>query len=705
MSDTTHEVLVKFKGDTKDLEQSTARIAKDANKLSKDQKKTFGESFKKQKEQQKVAGPREQKKTTQELKNQNKELQATNRLLGTQLTWWQKIARAAKGALGGGGKGRGGGGGGKGGGRTPGFMDGFRHGLGPNPDISRKGLGVGAAHAFRGGLGIAGGLMAYLATLPIQTVQSDYQAYISNQRGMGGLAGLSKGSPFGAGLTTASVRTMQGRMGEEYGYSPEETISGARSFARATGNSDFTEAGMGNAKVLGLGADEVASIFGDIRKGSGSFGEKGLKDFQRILAAGVKSGVDASTLPEYFEGISSLVNRAGGAAGGAVSALPYAQILAMFEKSGAAGLKGARGASVASALEEGFKAPGGGDEGTAAVMGSLGYGRAGGNVSYYEAKKMMQQGFSGEGGAGALKNLFDYVDNITGGGEESNLYMEGLMGGRLSLDQIETARKAVNGGASSKDVEAMMAEMTASELDVLHNIDENTRAFVAAGALASKLQLEDIDRGAEYAKSVEAYQAAMQHFLTVVAPHLADAMESLVGVLENLMPGVESFAVASANLIREFGLNVTNPVAPLAEMASNITAGPEMRKNAVALEEAVDAANLTNGASDEELTAGISALLEAARLRREAVVNNLDAAVGDTLAGAGLGESPTARADAAAAADIRQAVVLLQQLADGAIANPENIRTQTDFMEIVRALAISIPPGPRAVTDGTGGAP
>lgn len=704
MSKTTHEIEVKWTSNTKELEQSTARVAKDANKLSRDQKKTFGESFKKQKEQQKISGPREQKKMTQELKTQNKELQSTNRLLGTQLTIWQKIARIAGGA--GGIKKRQAGGGG---GPPPIKPPKGGKGNGPNdppnnpPGPNGKGGGGGAGSAM---LRLAGGALAYLATLPFQAINNDYSAAFNNRRAMGGLTGFGRGAPFGVGLTDKSILKSQHAMAE-WGYSPEETLSGTRAFARATGSSKFTERGMANAKMLGMGSEEVAGIFGDIRQGSGSFGEKGMKDFQRILAAGVKSGVDASTLPEYFEGISSLVNRAGGAAGGSVSTLPYAQILAMFEKSGSAGLKGARGASVASALEEGFKAPGGGDEGLGVVMGSLGYGRAGGNASYYEAKKMMQQGFQSEDGTGAkrLKGLFDYVDNITGGGEESNLYMEGLMGGRLSLDQIEKVRGALDKGSSSKEVEDMMAEMTASELDVLHSVDNSLKEILHGSSRSAKLQMEDIDRGERDTATVEAFHDMMQEFLNETQPLMLKVLQDVLLAFQLLKPGVDKLVEILNHFYPDSATDVVS------RGTSYNTASDDLE---VAAEEI---ASLGTGASDVELGEGIRHALDASRLRLEAPVDNLDAVASEVFhaVGTAMGEdmAPTIAdsAVAASAADIRRAADMLAVLAERqgiTFANRADVDTQPEFAEAVRALTalgLNIPSGPRGTVDTTGGAP
>jgi hypothetical protein len=707
MSVTEHEVRVKFTGDTKSVEASTKRMAKEANKLSKQQKTDFGETLKRQKQTQKISGPQQQRQLTTELKKQNQEYRLTNRLLTQMAAGWQRVAQAAKNAGkaiagGGGGAGRGRAGGGGGGG-SPGFGAGFKAGWGPNPSFSRYGLGHGLATGARAGIGLAGGGLAALATAPIAAISSDYQAWMTYQRSLGGLAGLNKGARFGAGYTMGGMGQLTEKM-SHLGYMPEEVSNMARTFGRSTGSSAYTGYGGTAAKVLGMDPSEISNLFGEMRRGAGGFGAAQKSDFQKILAAGVKAGVDASTLPEYLEGVQHLTQRAGGAAGGAVSTLPYAQLLAMFEKSGAAGLKGARGSSVLSALEEGFKSPGGGDEGLAVIMGSLGFGRAGGNTSYYSAKKMMEQGFSGPGGAGNLKNLFDYVDRVTGGGEEANLYMEGLMGGRLTLDQIETVRGAMAGGMSGGDLSKMLEEMTASELDVLHSIDDNMKEFLSAGARAAHIQKRDIDRGGEYSKSIETMQDTLHQFFDNMAPLIKDVLPAISDGLKFMTEGMTELL----NFLRD-------PAGTSSGGIDAVMDADDARLKAGEAQERL--AKLTEGASVEEQQAAIQGLFEAARASRDASsVDPLTTAgeIGTSFANLFVPEDmeaelPSDQAVRVYGERLAQVVTALDRLADtlgrGDEIDPAAIRTERQVIAAMTALGITIPAGPRAELDSTGGSP
>lgn len=704
MADTQHRVLVKFEADTKGVEAGTRRIAKEANKLSKQQKLEFAQNFKNQKATAKIAGPQQQRQLTTELKRQNQEHRTTNRLLQMMAAGWQRVATAAKSAwkaTEGSGRGRGGRGGGGGG---TGFGAGWRAGMGPGPNFSRYGLGHGLASGARAGLGLAALGLGGLAHMPISAVSSDYQAYFTHMRSMGSLSGLNKGARFGAGLTKGGVDDLTRRM-TEFGYAPEETVNASRLFARSTGTGAYTEKGMTAAKVLGLEASDVSSMFGELRRAGGGFGEKGMKDFQRLLQAAVKGGVDASTLPEYLEGLQHLTGRAGGAAGGAVSALPYAQLLAMFEKSGAAGLKGARGASVLSALEEGFKSPGGGDEGLAVIMGSLGFGRAGGNTSYYSAKKMMEQGFSGPGGAGNLKNLFDYVDRITGGGEEANLYMEGLMGGRLTLDQIEKVRGSFESGGTSEEISAMLADMTATELDVLHSIDDHMKEFLGASKRAADVAVDDITRGEAYSKSVQSIEDMMHEFLMTTMPVMVTTLEGVNNTLKFIMPGIEKMV----NMLTD-------------KEVGSVIAGEDLRKGmGEAWTAETTARSIMKRAegggevSDEELQSVIAESLSARNAIRDYYSNpdfltSMAEMIQEGAVGAGVMERTDVDRDTARMReDFSRAVAALDQLAErmgrGSEVTPERITNDRELTAAMTALGIAIPAGPRSRVDTTGGSP
>src|SRR5690606_4332668 len=132
---------------------------------------------------------------------------------------------------------------------------------------------------------------------------------------------------------------------------------------------------------------------------------------------------------------------------------------------------------------------------------------------------------------------------ISGGGQEANLLLEGLLGGRLTLDQIETVRKAIDQGKSGEDLQKVLKEMSASELDVLKKIEKNTsaRAFLEASAHSAKILRQNIRRGAEFKDPIERMQNIMQEFLSAAQPLVTQVLKATAGVMEKLQPLIDAF--------------------------------------------------------------------------------------------------------------------------------------------------------------------
>lgn len=700
MSETKHRVLVEIDADTKKYEAGTRRVAKDANKLTKDQKKAMGESIANTKKlHQTIGNPQQQSRNAQQelrhlrekiklINTENRLIRERTRAMSAAITKQRKDYERAE--------------------RTT-VRGGFRKAMGfQNPNDRnapnwRSRLGAGLGGALRAGIGLGGMGLAALASIPVQAISQDYQAYFSYARQRGGLAGLARGAPFGAGLTTGSVDEFRERMGG-LGYSPEESLAGIKSFTRATGSGSAAAPGMRAARALGLETDEVSGIFAELRRGGGSFGEKGYRDFQRVLAAAVKSGVDSSTLPEYLEGVKSLTAGAGGAAGGAVSALPYAQLLAIFEKSGAAGLKGARGASMAGALEEGIKHPGGGDEGLAVVMASMGFGRAGGNTSYYAAKKMMEQGFQGPQGSAAIKNLFDYVDTITGGGEESNLYMEGLMGGRLTLDQIETVRKALTEGASTDDVSKMLEDMTATELDHLTSIDNNIKEFLGATIRSAKIANEDITRGEKNREAIEQMQDAVHKLLEDTLPIVQATLPVIADGITFLGGGITKMVEVAGEIAAYFNDS---------DMSDTMDAWTQrFRKSDTKFEKMSDL--MDTSVSRTLHAAEVASLTGMASTSINELADIGEALASEELSGAvpgSLAETTRTMLESEKGLDLVRLTAVIEALdrnlrargEDSLLGDDRRATGVSEMLAVLTAYGITLPPSVRAIIDRTGG--
>jgi len=701
MSETNHVVNIIGKWQGKDAEAGMKKYARDAHKLTADNKKAMTNALKVQKQQNQVGGPANTKKVTDELKKQNREIERKNKLLERQNKLMSEQNRLAAG-------GRGGGRGGDPKGRYT-FGGGFNRAMGfsnggRNQPNWRARAGSALGGGLRAGIGMAGGGLAALATMPFAAVSSDYQAYFTYMRAMGGLSGLNKGAPFGAGLTQPGVNDLARNKMTQLGYSPEETLQAVRQFSRSTGNGGDAERGMTAARVLGLDTGEVSGMFGELRRGGGGFGEKGFKDFQKILQAAVKGGVDASTLPEYLEGVKSFVQGAGGVSGGAVNGLPMAQILSLFGQSGIAGLQGARGAAIANKFDAAIKGPGGGEEGRAFILNTLGFGKAGGGASYYEATKQQELGLSGTGGASLIKQMIDNADRINGSKQEANLYLDKVTG--ISLDYLEKIRDAFDKGDQEK-VDQLLQSSTATELDVLKSIDDNMKGFLGASKRAADVQVKDITRGESYAAAVEDMQDMMHRYLMTTMPLVQKTLEGVDSTMKMLEPAIE-------NLVHF----LEDPAGFTTAGTTSMRESMDMRKEAWSLEGAgstvYSRASRGGSYTNDELSEAIVGLVQASQLQQQsadspsAIANEIATALVNTIPGVSA-MSDADRAVAQSQQDLARAVALLDRLADqmgrGSEINPEDIHTRRELIAAMTGLGIAIPPGARGRVDATGGSP
>ena len=314
MTDTQHRVLVKFEADTKGVEAGTRRVAKEANKLQSQQKKQLSDGLKNEKDRFKlktqsdrVGGPTALRKTTDEIRKQNKELAAQNKLIRDRIRLEQSqraIARMDRAKQ-----------------RQTTFRGGMSSVLFPERADGRNWrsrLGAMAGQGIGMGAGLLAGGLTALLTMPFMAISSQYQESNTYRRSLASMAGLNKGALFGAGATSGGIDAIRNKMAE-YGYSQNEVVSHMKGFARATGDYRDTAPGMILARQLGLDPSEMSGFMSTVRGGRGEFGAAGRSDIQRVLAAAVKAGVNASTLPEYLEGVKSFATRAGATSGGAVS--------------------------------------------------------------------------------------------------------------------------------------------------------------------------------------------------------------------------------------------------------------------------------------------------------------------------------------------------------------------------------------------------
>jgi hypothetical protein len=402
---------------------------------------------------------------------------------------------------------------------------------GPQRGPRGGGFLTGAARGMAGaGMNLLGAGIGAIVALPFSQIHGGHSAYQAFGQRMGNIPGTFGRS---AAASPHALQNFGVGMGK-YGYTPDEALSAYTQFGRATGSSslDMTKTGMMFARANGLELGEAAGAMGSLRQAG--VGESQMKrQLEQIMGAAFKSGLERARFPEYLEGIQGLVSRHAAGTSKAVDATGSMTLLNMLSRTGLAGFQGARGAAVASALDDAFRNPGGGDEGRAVVMQSLGFGTPGGNTSFYDAKKAMQQGLVG--GPDRLKGLFDYVDSITGGGEEANLEMEGILGGRLTLTQIEDLRKAIESG-DKNSVEQMQAEFAKTDTDLLREI----RDILGGGHLKvlqnqAKVAAHDLETGEALYDDITRMQQEMMEVLKSSLPIVKDAVKTLADITEKVV--------------------------------------------------------------------------------------------------------------------------------------------------------------------------
>lgn len=545
MADTLYKVNVKFHADVSDYLKSVKHLTKEGKTINLQNAKMSAVATKQQKAVIKLAKDSSKHhnqvspKRSRELKEQSKLLQQQNKELKEQLELEKKLAKE-RGSRGGRGGGRGGGGGGGGGG-------------GSQPRQRPPGQGIGGPQGWAADLtqgilmGIGGQLVKGLVSLismPFQAISGQYEAYRSYAMSRSRLAGYAGGGISLDGSTEARKNLIQ------YGFSPEESISLLASTAKATGGTGGYQAAGAFSKLLGMDATGLLGSFAQAGQGvkTQNAAEKALT---RAVAAGIYSGLDKARLPEFVEGLQSLTGAAGGRAASVINPQEYARVLGLLGKTGLPGLQGSRGVGVAQALDQGFRNPGGGDEGRALVMASLGFGTPSGQTSWYNATKMMQQGLS-VNGAGRMRALFRQTDNVYQSQQESNVAIGEMFG--LSLDQVEGVRQAF-GKKSDREIDQMLKDMTASEKDVLIDIRNILKdSFLDQNRLQAEVADEQITAGDSMHEAMEDMQRILREFIVDVLPAMVRSVNAMLLVLEEMRPLIQGTANVMNDIAEFFSI-------------------------------------------------------------------------------------------------------------------------------------------------------
>lgn len=442
----SNEVLIKVRYELSELQKGQAKLTQEFEKTKKKAEKAFG--GKKAIKELSAAV----KELTTALKAQGtafdrtekgkqKELQKTNKEIDLQKKKLQEVGKFAQS-------------------RTGRFLTSFAAGAGVGglrqPLTAERVGGFAGRMLSRGIGGVAGFAMTGLSNA--------YQSYLQYGQAVGGLVGLGRPGQMKAGRAGA-----HGASGARLGYSMIETAQQAAGVGRATRNIGAVYKAQQAARATGMDVGEVTGYMGMIRQAGHGFGgmatgpggqqqqvgQSGPKMLEKVIAAGMLSGIEKARLPEYLQGLSNITQAAAARTSGKVDIEKIASFQTLLGKSGLAGFQGARGAAVTQQLMQSTVTPGGGEAGQSMMLQALGFGKPGGKTSYYSALKNQQQGMERpENVAAMFKEVYSQLGVVGKGGsgknqEEANLALSEMTG--LSIKQIEDLGEILNSGKSSEE--------------------------------------------------------------------------------------------------------------------------------------------------------------------------------------------------------------------------------------------------------------
>ena len=388
-----------------------------------------------------------------------------------------------------------------------------RRGGGMFSDGSFQNVGQRAGRAGMGILGMGVGMA-------VGGAQAGYQRYLEYGQALGGTIGL--GSGVGRGIRNAR--------GSRLGFSQIDTAQQVPMMARSTGVVGPRELQQAQ-RATAMDAGEVSGVFQTLRQSGASFrgGEfssqsRGGREFAKMVASGTASGLEKGRIPEFAEGVTTLMQRQMGVSAGDVNQGPISALLTAMGKTGLAGFQGSRGAAVAGKLQNAFMNPGGGEWGKSAMMRSMGFGSG---ATFREAEMRRERGISDPDNirrlvGQAVKEHGGEADFAlraqTGLGlEQSQELIKMFQKGELSVENLKKIEKLTEG---AKSLEEQSLDEMKENGGILQRIAERTDEFIAIGREVTPLieAVEDVE--------MEILKALMG-ILDVVKPFYSDFKEAL----------------------------------------------------------------------------------------------------------------------------------------------------------------------------------
>jgi hypothetical protein len=386
----------------------------------------------------------------------------------------------------------------------------------------------------------AGAVAGFMGT----GLSAAYQQYMQYGMAIGGLVGLGDRGQYRGGLRAAG-----GVGGAGLGYGPTATAQQARAVGRATGNIGAVYRAQQVARATGMGVEEAGGYMGMIRQAGFGFGgrvrgpggsttqvgREGTRAMTKMIEAGMVSGIERARLPEFLQGVSSIAQQVGGTVTGRTNVAGISQFMATLGRTGLPGFQGARGAAVAGQLNQAIQRPGGGEAGQAMVLQALGFGKPGGQRTYYEALKLQQKGMQRpETITELFRETYRQLGVEGAGGtpgvqQEANIALSEMTG--LSLDQVEQLGEVMN---SSKSMDEKMAEvkeiMEEAKPIEEQALEQMTKGFGGVVKHVAGVEAEMVYLGGKVAPAFMSIQKLQLQGLKI----LVDLLKDIIGVLKEI---------------------------------------------------------------------------------------------------------------------------------------------------------------------------
>lgn len=387
------------------------------------------------------------------------------------------------------------------------------------------------------GRGISG-LGRGLLNFGVQGAVASYQQAMAFGAAKGGLIGM--GVP-------RDIRGATGK-GARLGFDPIETIMQARMVGQATGNIGAVTRAQEISRGYGMDIGQVGGAMGMIRQAGFGFGgatgygranRQGERQLAKVMEAGIVSGLEKGRLPEFIQGVARVTQQVGGRVTGKVNVADIAGFQAMLGRTGLAGFKGARGAQVVSQLGQAILQPGGGEAGQAMMLQALGFGKPGGQRTYYEALRTQQRGMDRPDTVRDLfTEVYSQLGQVGAGGrapvqQEANIALSEMTG--LSLQQVEELGELLNSGQATEEEMQKVREILEETKDpqklALEEMKKGFGGIVTYQAQMSAQQIAIGARSIDLFTSIQQAQVKLLEYLTRAIPTITDILKKIWAAL------------------------------------------------------------------------------------------------------------------------------------------------------------------------------